>query len=282
MIPQYIHNLSSSFALWADQILLKRGLVYTNKTGQFVNYTDDRLPDGWKAWGSPDKQWVANSSVTGSIVPSGVYVNSVFSGRSNNLIIDYENGRILTSGISSSAALTGSYCAKEINVYASNQDEESLVIEKTQEYAGQKIGTNANTRYLPPYSQKIPAIFINVQTQENEPFALGGLDKTVNKINLVVMTETPYQLDGVLGLFADTADEIFKEIPFESAPYTEQGDLKSPPYNYEVLASGSEYFSIDRVKSSKATDSLRRSLATQLYIGFVDIEVSKPRYPRQN
>ena len=62
-----------------------------------------------------------------------------------------------------------------------------------------------------------------------------------------------------------------------------QGDLKSPPYNYETLAANSsEYYTIDEVKSSKATDSLRRSLGTQLYIGFVDMEISKPRYPRQN
>lgn len=282
MIPQYIHTLSSSFSLWADHVLLKRGLAYVNKTGAFVHYNDHRLPNGWRAWGSPDKQWVANSAITGATVPSGVFVDSNFSGRSDGLILDYENGRILTSGISSSATITGSYSAKEINVYPTNQDEESLIVEKTEENANQKVGTSINTRYLPPYSQKIPAVFVNVQTQENSPFALGGMDLTVNKINLVVMTKEPYELDGVLGLFADTADEIFKEIPFDSYPYTEQGDVKSL-YNYETLAAQSqEYYTIDEVKSSKATDSLRRSLGTQLYIGFVDMEISKPRYPRNN
>jgi hypothetical protein len=282
MIPQYIHTLSSSFTLWADHVLLKRGLAYVNKTGQFIHYNDARLPSGWNAWGSPDKQWVTNSAVTGATVPSGVFVNSSFLGRSNGLILDYENGRILTSGISSSATITGVYSTKEINVYPTNQDEESLIIEKTQENANQKVGTSINTRYLPPYSQKIPAVFVNVQTQENTPFALGGMDLTVNKVNLIVMTKQPYELDGVLGLFADTADEIFKEIPFDSYPYTEQGDVKSL-YNYETLAAQSqEYYTIDEVKSSKATDSLRRSLGTQLYIGFVDIEVSKPRFPRNS
>lgn len=283
MIPQYIHTLSSSFALWVDHTLLKRGFAYVNKTGQFINYDDSRLPSGWEAWGSPDKQWVANSSITGAIIPSGAYVNSSFSGRSNGLILDYENGRILTSGISPSATLTGSYTAKEINVYATNQDEESLIVEKTQEYADQKVGTSINTSYLPPYQQKLPAIFINVQTQENKPFALGGMDRSANKINLVVMAKDSYQLDGVLGLFADTADEIFKEIPFESYPYTEIGDLKSPPYNYESLAeNSSEYYFIDEVKSSKMTDSLRRGLSTELYIGFVDMEIGRYRNPRQN
>lgn len=283
MIPQYIHNLSSSFSLWLDHIILKRGFAYENKTGVFTHYNDHRLPNGWRAWGSPDKQWVADSSITGATIPSGFFADSVFSERSTNNIIDFDNGRFLTSGLSPSAVVTGAYSAKEFNVYATNQDEEALVVEKTQENANQKNGTSINTQYLLPYSQKLPALFINVQTQENEPFAFGGMDKTVNRINVIAITHTPYQLDGVLGLLADTSDEIFKEIPLESSPYTEQGDLKDGTYNYETLAAQSnEYYTIESAKSSKLTDSLRRGLGTQLYIGFVDMEVWKARNPRNN
>lgn len=283
MIPQYIHNLSSSFSLWLDHVILKRGFAYQNQTGAFIAYTDDHLPSNWTAWGSPHKQWVADFSITGATIPSGLFANSSFSGRSSNVVLDFENGRFLTNGLSSSAAVTGAYSVKEFNIYSTNQDEESLIVEKTKETANQKIGTNIDTQYLPPYDQKLPALFINVQTQENQPFAFGGMDKTVNRINIVAITHEPYELDGVLGLLADTSDEIFKEIPFESNPYTEYGDLKNGAYNYETLASASnEYYTIDSAKSSKATDSLRRGLGTQLYIGFVDMEVWKARNPRNN
>ncbi len=283
MIPQYIHNLSSSFSLWLDHVILKRGFAYENQTGTFTHYNDHQLPNGWKAWGSPDKQWVADSSITGATIPSGLFANSSFSGRSSNVILDFENGRFLTNGLSTSAVVTGAYSVKEFNVYATNQDEESLIIEKVQETANQKIGTSINTQYLPPYDQKLPALFINVQTQENEPFAFGGMDKSVNKINVIALTQTPYQLDGVLGLLADTSDEIFKEIPLESSPYTEQGDLKDGAYNYETLAAqSSDYYTIESAKSSKVTDSLRRSLGTQLYIGMIDFEVWRARNPRNN
>lgn len=283
MIPQYIHNLSSSFSLWLDHIILKRGFAYENKTGEFVHYVDHNLPNGWRAWGSPDKQWVADASVTGATIPSGFFANSSFSGRSSSVIIDFENGRFLTNGLSPSADVTGAYSVKEFNVYSTNQDEESLIVEKTQETSNQKIGTSINTRYLPPYSQKLPALFINVQTQENKPFAFGGMDKSISKINVVAITDTPYKLDGVLGLLSDTSDEIFKNIPFESSPYTEQGDLKNSSYNYETLAAQSnEYYVIDSVKSSKITDTLRRGLQTQLYIGMADFEVWKARNPRTN
>lgn len=278
MINQHLHNLSSSFALWLDNVLLKRGFAYENKTGVLVNYSDGRIPSPYTVFGSAHKQWVSDSSITGATIPSGVFVGGSFSGRANGIILDFENGRIFGSGLSTSAAVTGSYSVKEFNVYATNQDEESLIIEKVQETADQEIGTEISVSYLPPYQQKLPALFINTQTQENKPFAFGGLDTSICKVNVVALTQTPYQLDGVLSLLADTGDDLIKEIPFDSYPYTEQGDLKNNSYNYETLAAQSDsYYTVESVKSSKATDSLRRGLNTQLYIGFIDFEVSKVR-----
>lgn len=283
MIPQYLNTLSSSFAMWIDHIILKRGFAYENKTGVLSNYSDGQIPSAYNVFGSPDKQWVADSSITGAIIPSGVFANSSFKGRSDGVIIDYDNGRIISSGISSSATVTGAYSVKEFNVYSTNQDEESLIVEKTQENNDQKIGSNFEINYLPPYQQKIPAIFINVQTQENKPFAFGGMDKSVVKIDVIIMANDPYQLDGALSLLADTGDEIFKKIDFDLYPYTEQGDLKNNYYNYEDLANASnEYYFIDEVVASKMTDPLRRGLNTQLYIGFADFSVSTMRNPRAN
>lgn len=282
IVPQFIHNISASFSLWMDHTLLKRGLAYTNMTGVFCNYADERLPSPYTAFGSSHKQWVTDSSITGATIPSGVYVNNNFSGRPN-LILDFENGRVITSGIATGAAITGSYSVKDFNIYSTNEDEESLITEKIAETNLQKIGTSIATTYLPPYDQKVPALFINTQTQENFPFALGGMDESRVRIKVIVFADSPYQLDGVLGLFADTSDEIFKEIPFTSYPYTEQGDLKDGAYNYENLAAASDsYYSIDEVKSSKVTDALKRSLQTELYLGFIDFVTSQPRIPRSS
>ncbi len=280
--PQFIHNLSASFSLWMDHTLLKRGFAYTNTTGVFYNYADERLPSAYTAFGSSHKQWVTDSSITGATIPSGAYVNNSFSGRSN-IILDFENGRVITSGIATGAAITGSYSVKDFNIYSTNEDEESLITEKIAETNSQKVGTSINTTYLPPYDQKVPALFINTQTQENVPFALGGMDNSKVRIKVIVFADDPYQLDGVLGLFADTSDEIFKEVPFANYPYTEQGDLKSGVYNYDnLVAASNSYYCIDEVKSSKVTDALKRSLQTELYIGFIDFVTSQPRNPRAN
>lgn len=282
--PQFIHNVTNSFTLWADHVLLSRGFAYTNVTGTLTKYTDDRLPDSYSAWGAPHKEWVLDSSITGAVIPSGFHVNGSFTPRGDDFSLDFINGRVISSGIASSAIVTGSYSVKDFNIYNSNQDEESLVIEVCQNQLAPQniIGTNISTPYLSPYTQKVPAIFINTETQVNEPLALGGMDSSNVRFNMIVFAHDPYQLDGVLGLFADTGDESFKELPLEAAPINQWGDIKNGYYNYNelVAASGTNNIFIDEARASKITDALRRGLKTELYIGIVDFKVAQYRQPR--
>ena len=285
ILPQFIHKVTSSFHLWADHTLLNRGQAYTNTSGSFTNYTDSELPDHLRPFGCPHKEWVCDSSVSGAIIPSGFYVNGTFQARnSDSFNLDFVNGRVITSGINPSHEITGSYSVKDFNIYATNQDEESLIVEICENFPNQlkTVGTDISTPYLPPYQLKVPAIFINTQTQENKPLALGGTDNSQVRVNMTIFAKTPYELDGVLGLFADTSDEVFRELPLEATPLTEWGDIKNNNYNYTslVAASGISNISIDSVKTSKVSDSLKRSLKTELYIGFADFELSQPRNPR--
>ncbi len=64
MIPQFQHKLSSSFLLWFDNYLLTKGQAYTNTTGRFYYYQDERVPNTYKVFGSPYKQWVSDYSIT--------------------------------------------------------------------------------------------------------------------------------------------------------------------------------------------------------------------------
>ena len=69
MKPQYQHELMTSFVLWFDNHLLQKGEAYSNQTGQLYPQTDDRLPSSYSVFASPYKQWVTDSSVTGSTNP---------------------------------------------------------------------------------------------------------------------------------------------------------------------------------------------------------------------
>jgi hypothetical protein len=98
----------------------------------------------------------------------------------------------------------------------------------------------------------------------------------------VVFAENLYQLDGVLSLFADTRNVAFSSVDFGAHPINEYGDIKTGKYSYDELATEykSEIFNIERVNTSKISESIRSSISPSLYVGFLDFEVTKTRFPR--
>ena len=129
MKEQFQHKLTTSFFLWFDNFLLTKGEAFTNKTGEFFYYDDSRLDSTYKAYGSPFKQWVTDSSVTGATIPSGVYIDGNFSGRNDGVVLDFENGRGLISGSDTDLTITGEFSLKDFNVYITNDTEEDLIVE---------------------------------------------------------------------------------------------------------------------------------------------------------
>ena len=98
MKEQFQHRITTSFFMWFDNFLLTKGEAFSNKTGEFLYYEDNRLDSTYKAYGSPYKTWVTDSSVTGANIPTGVFIGGNFSGRDDGVVLDFENGRALVSG----------------------------------------------------------------------------------------------------------------------------------------------------------------------------------------
>lgn len=280
MKPQYQHNVTTSFALWLDHYLLDKGEAYSNQTGRFVYYSDPRLSSTYKPFGSKYKQWVFDSSITGATIPTGFYVNSVFKSRDDGLKIDFLNGRVLASGVSTGAAVTGSFAVKEFNVYLSNDSEDDLILENNLEANKKFPWTGA---YLDPYDQVFPAVYVCPDNIDNKPFSFGGEDETTAYIKCVVFAESPYSLEGVMSLFADSKQKVFKEKDFTSYPLNEYGDIKTAPYSFDDYYlnpdTNSELF-IKDVTVSKFKDRRASAGAARSYIGFMDFEITKYRYPR--
>ena len=281
MKPQYQHELMTSFMLWFDHELLQKGEAYSNQTGTLYYDNDSRLPSTYKAYSSPYKQWVKDSSITGStnpIIPTG-FNNS---GRAENIIFDFENGRIIETGgaFGTAETLTGSFAVKDFNVYLTNETEEDLILENK---------FMLNSRYgqvesgVKPYDQMIPAIFLNSEFMTNEGFAFGGEDKTTNTIKAVVLADNEYQLDGALSIFADSARKTFSKIPFSGHPSTEYGDIKGGSYNHTTLFNnfnaGNPYY-IEDVTVSKFSQRAQNNVPGDIKVGFIDFEVSTTRFPR--
>ena len=279
MIEQFQHKLTTSFSLWFDNFLLKKGEAYSNTTGDFFYYEDPRLDSTYTSYGSPYKQWVTDSSITGATVPSGVFIGGSFSGRTDGVVLDFDNGRALISGGANDLAITGEFSVKDFSVYLTNDTEDDLIIEN--KYVINSRLPSGPLTYIEPYDDVVPAIFLSTATAENKPFAFGGLEDTVVQAKAVVLADDPYQLDGVLSIFMDSVNEVFWPIPMTGYPSTELGDLKNNSYSFTATESGyteGVSFFVDKVKTSKLSDRTRNVLANELYVGFIDFDIQQHRY----
>src|SRR5210317_51621 len=284
MKPTFQHQLLSSFYLWFDSYLMRKGEAYETFTTNFYYYADERITDK-VVFGSPYKQFIADESVDGAVVLESVSGDgTAISKGTSGMMVDYENGRLLfDSGFPTGTNLSGRYSVKNFNTYISNQNEEQLILEG-------KYETNSRyTReltYIKPYDQVTPAAFLSIEGVNNVPFALGGEDDSVINAKAVVFAENLYELDGILSVFADSNHTCFANIPFTGAPLNEYGDVKSDHYpsgyNYTGLANNyhNDTYMIDNTTVSKFSDRARRVLEPSLYVGFIDFEIHKYRFPR--
>jgi hypothetical protein len=273
MKEQFAHKITNSFMLWFDNFLLTKGEAFSNKTGRLYNTDDPFIDSSFEAFSSPYKQFVNDSSISGAILPTGIPGDSHY--------IDYDNGRIVETGsnYTSDSVITGTFAVKDFNVYFSNESEEDLIVE--QKFMVNSRVPNSVTSGIAPYDQVVPAIFLSTASILNEPLAFGGEESTTVRANAVILAEDSYQLDGVLSIFADSHNEIFYPIPMTGHPVDEYGDLKGGTYNYNTLKSqysNQKPFLIETATTSKLTDKARKSLANDLYVGFIDFDIKINRF----
>ena len=278
MIEQFQHTLTTSFFMWFDNFLLKKGEAYTNTTGDFFYYADPRLDATYLAYGSPYKQWVTDSSITGATIPSGVFIDGDFSGRNHGVVLDFDNGRALISGDATDSAVTGEFSVKDFSIYLTNDTEDDLIVEN--KYTVNSRLPSGPWTYIEPYDDVVPAIFLSTAHAENKPFAFGGMQDTTVHAKAVIIAEDTYQLDGALSIFMDSVDETITPVSMTGYPTTELGDLKGDSYDYTGVTDGFVGISyyVEKVRASKLSDRTRRVLANELYIGFLDFDLQQHRY----
>jgi hypothetical protein len=278
MKPQFQHKLATSYMLWFENFLLKKSEAYSLQTGIFTHYIDDRLPSNFETFGSNYKQIAYDSSLKDIYIPSGVYVDNnyvEFDGEYN--FFDFDNGRFISSEFPSGSLVTGSFTAKDISIYYTNDTEEGVVL-NVQEQINNSV-ENKHEFYA-PQDQKLPAIYLSNQTMENVPFAFGGMNETITKTKAIVIANNSYDLDCVLSIFCDSYNEVIPLCDFDSHPINEVGSLKNNYYSYEDVKQTYtlEKLFVKDVKTSKLSDKLKQNLLKDLYIGFIDFDLSIFRY----
>ena len=276
------HHFATSFYYWFDHVLVSEGDAYVNKTGVLYSQTDPRLNDGYAIFASPYKQWVYDSNQTGANIPTGVTVNAVDYNRSDGVNFDFDNGRVIfTGGLqpNSASAVTCDYAVKELNVYLS-QDSEEEVLMAASSFVNDVWGITPSTG-VEPYKEAIPACFLNIQTNKNEPFALGGMDSTKMTVRTTVIATDIFILQGCLDLFVDKNQTIIPYINFTGDPRNEFRDIKTSPFTYSTFATDLDngYF-IDEVNTYKANQRINQAIGNHVAVGFIDFSLSQQRYPR--
>ena len=287
MKPQFKHKAMSSFLMWFDNRFLVKGEAFVNVDDiKMFPHVDGRLPNTYSTYGSPYKAWVADESIVGAAIAK----NAVFKDHLGNILdhadfeIDYENGRILSTVLSSSFdyVTASSVAIKELNVYPTNDTEEDLIIEAQADLLVQSWYPDgeADNKAIEPYDKVIPAAFLSIERGKNIPYALGGTDNTMYTAKAVVFTKEPFELDCVLGVFEDSVRTQVPVLEFEDMPFNAYGDLKGN-FDYETLRASKETcLFMDDIESSKMTDVVRKKVAPNFYVGFLEFDMSVPRFPR--
>lgn len=287
MKPQFDNKVMSSFFLWFDHKLLDKGEAFENVTGQFYNVSEEYY--GYKSYSSPYSQLVADASITGATIPTGLYVGennlvNVGQGGATGLYnINYLDGKVYFSG-EQTADITGSFAIKDFNVYLTNQPEEKILFE-TKYTERNKIdltptGLEADTRTY-------PVVYLKNMGTSNQPIAFGGQDLTTVNIRAVVLAQSQFELDAIGSIFRDTQKTLVPLFEESEMPFNSFGGYKdAAQYNFTgVTASkGStascfleEVFvsNMDRAVSSKI-----RSLNPDVFTTIIDFELNNFRFPR--
>jgi hypothetical protein len=283
MNVQYSHQLISSFYLWFDHMLLNKGAAYRNKTGFFYEYNsaDIKLPSN-SIYGSPNAQFVYDSSISGANIISGVFNSSqTFIGRgTSGLKIDNNNGRAIFNNGNGGLNISGAYALKDFNIYMKSRDEEFL-FEEAFNVARER--TVREITYVPPYKIIAPCAIIKYNVDEiNDPFAFGGEDWTKSTIKTILISDNYFNLNGAMSAMKDRNNTCFVNVTdWDDMPLDYYGDLKTGYYNYNDLATKytNDKIYVEKVFSSRIMEGATVQDNT-FYVGYLEFDIGKPRFPR--
>lgn len=274
MKKQFIHKFSTSYLLWFENFLNKKGEVYTSKEIEFKYSGPSSFYVGVDEWQSSYESIIYDSSLKNAVVTPEILYDGGFSAR-----IQFVGGNILCRPMHKNNIKL--LCSpQECSVAFSNLTEGEIITNVIEE-ALEKRKKKKNIFLT-------PKIVLCIDDFTNDPFAFGGMVNSKIACKAVIFSQDQYFLDGVLSIFNDSKDEIFAEIDDENYPLNEMGCLKEKfiklgEFSYdkvskESLQNKNNVFYVDNVFCSKSNDKISREATANLYIGFIEFDISCERY----
>lgn len=278
---QYKNLAISSFILWINNRILDKGQAFNNISGQF--YPIQSNQSNLITYSTPYGQMVSDISITGANIPTGIFINEIFTvkGQSNFSGYNYEKGQAMF-GSKPSGPITSNYSVKEFSVGLSVPDIEILV--ETEQKLRPKIGSQITG--IANNQLNYPALYIIPSKGKNVPFAFGGLKETETTIEIISLSDSSFKNDAIKGIFEDCLQEYIPLLnESQASPYNLLGDYKNNiPLNYPELSSGligSGHGIL--IKDVVITDLSRRlyseaqTFSNDVYFAVAEFELGFPR-----
>ncbi len=275
------HSVINSFLLWFDDHLLKNGEAYSNKSQSFQK-TDPLVQDSngivYQTWITPKDQWIYDTSASGVVVPSGIYINNSFT---TSVKLDFENGAALVPAGLNPVNVSGSYSAKDFETRITSANEESILFGDD---PGIRFG-DTGTENIPD-QVGFPFVYLRFNPGKNEPLGLGGFCTTKLQIRAIVVADDSYLFDGINILFRDTSEKYFAIFNPEEMPFDEFGSLKNGSFDYRSIACNifqtdiSRAYYIKDVTISPFPQEVNSRIAKNAIGGFIDFHIESLGYPR--
>tara|TARA_Y100000004_G_scaffold85462_1_gene95890 strand:+ start:1548 stop:2417 length:870 start_codon:yes stop_codon:yes gene_type:complete len=287
MKPQFDNKVMSSFFLWFDNKLLDKGEAFENVTGKFYDASEEY--GGYSTYASSYSQFVADASITGATIPTGLYVGqdnlvNVGQGGATGLFdINYLDGKAYFSG-DQTADITGSFAIKDFNVYLTNQPEDKILFET--KYT-ERNRIDLTPTGLEAGTKTYPVVYLKSMGSSNEPIAFGGQDQTTINVRAIVLAQSQFELDAVGSIFRDTQKTLVPLFDEDEMPFNSFGGYKDKvQYNFTGVAAGKGSQNscfVEEVFVSnleRGVQSRIRDLNPDIFTNIIDFELTKFRYPR--
>jgi hypothetical protein len=249
MNVQFDNKLVSSFLLFVDHEIQKKGAAFSNASGLF--YSIASPVQGFRAYAAPYKQLCNDVSISGATVMSGLYLNNnlITIGQSGLYAINHYQGVAYFTGQSfpASTVISGNYAIKDFNVEFTDQVEYKLLFE-TKFVTNSKF--NQTLSGLALDTKVCPAVFLRMKAAENKPFAFAGLDDNNIRIRAVIVTDNEFQKIGVSNILKNLNLRQFPIIA--STPFDYAGNYTGAAYNYNNLTIETGYYPL--IWEAKAVD----------------------------
>jgi len=278
MKANYQNTLTSSFLLYIDHEITKRGEAYTNLSSYFYPVTG--VYRNYYTYAAPYKQLVSDYSVNGPTKCSGVYLNGNFitPGQSGLVAINHYDGQVIFNANRNSSVISGNYAIKDYNVYLTDKTEDRILFYTKIENKNRKPQT---VRGLQVNEITYPAIFLTMINSKNDPFAFGGVDMTSSYFRAIVMSDSQFSLDAACGILRDSSHNFFRLIDNNDLKMNAMSSYTGTAYNYTGIATGAPVYisdvSVSRVAANKSADFI--DLNPDVFSAFVDFDLESVRNP---